>query len=80
VPAVPSRRRPLRPFRRSVDDSILGGVCAGLAARLGVGTTAVRVAAVVSIFVFGAAQMPLMMKYWQNDGTNELPEPPEPGF
>jgi intracellular septation protein len=41
---------------------------------------AFRVAAVVSIFVFGAAQMPLMMKYWQNDGTNELPEPPEPGF
>jgi len=43
----------VRPFCRSADDSILGGVCAGLAARLAVGTTAVRVAAVVSIFLGG---------------------------
>ena len=52
-PTAPSRRRPLRPFRRSIDDSVLGGVCAGLAARLAVKTTAVRVAAVVSIFLGG---------------------------
>jgi signal transduction histidine kinase len=53
VPAVPARRRPLRPFRRSADDSILGGVCAGLAARLAVATTTVRVIAVVSVFLGG---------------------------
>jgi len=41
---------------------------------------AFRVAAVVAIVVFGAAQMPLLMKYWKDDGANELPEPPEPGF
>jgi intracellular septation protein len=41
---------------------------------------AFRVAAIVAIFVFGAAQMPLLMKYWQDNETNELPEPPEPGF
>ena len=52
-PAPHSRRRPLRPFRRSADDGILGGVCAGLAARLAVGTTAVRVAAVISVFLGG---------------------------
>jgi signal transduction histidine kinase len=52
-PAPPSRRRPLRPFRRSIDDGILGGVCAGLATRLAVKTTAVRVVAVVSIFLLG---------------------------
>jgi len=49
----PPRRRPLRPFRRSADESILGGVCAGLAARLAVGTTAVRVVTVVSVFLGG---------------------------
>jgi signal transduction histidine kinase len=47
------RRRPVRPFRRSADDSILGGVCAGLAARLAVSTTTVRVIAVVSVFLGG---------------------------
>jgi intracellular septation protein A len=41
---------------------------------------AFRVAGVVAIFIFGAAQMPLIMKYWQNAGGNELPEPPEAGF
>ncbi len=52
-PATPSRRRPVRPFRRSVDDSVLGGVCGGLAARLAVKTTVVRVVAVVSVFLGG---------------------------
>ena len=52
-PAAPSRRRPVRPFRRSADDNILGGVCAGLAARLAVSTTTVRVIAVVSVFLGG---------------------------
>jgi signal transduction histidine kinase len=43
----------MRPFQRSTGDSILGGVCAGLAARLAVKTAVVRVAAVVSIFLGG---------------------------
>jgi len=59
-PTAPSRRRPLRPFRRSIDDSVLGGVCAGLAARLAVKTTAVRVAAVVSIFLGGVGILAYM--------------------
>jgi len=52
-PAAPSRRRPVRPFLRSADDSILGGVCAGLAARLAVSTTTERVIAVLSVFLGG---------------------------
>jgi signal transduction histidine kinase len=53
TPGPPPRRHPLRPYRRAADDGILGGVCAGLAARLAVGTTAIRVAAVISIFLGG---------------------------
>jgi signal transduction histidine kinase len=52
-PAERTHRRLLRPFRRLCDDSILGGVCAGLAARMAVGTTVVRVTAVLSIFLGG---------------------------
>ena len=52
-PAALSRRRPVRPFLRSADAGILGGVCAGLATRLAVSTTTVRVIAVVSVFLGG---------------------------
>lgn len=53
--AVPpaTRPRPVRPYRRAADGGILGGVCSGLATRLAVGTTGIRVAAVVSIFLGG---------------------------
>lgn len=43
---------PQRPLRRNVPDAILGGVCAGVACRLGVRVQAVRiVAALVSLFL-----------------------------
>ena len=59
-PAATVRRRPLRPFRRSADDSMLGGVCAGLAARLAVSATTVRVIAVVSVFLGGIGVLAYM--------------------
>jgi intracellular septation protein len=39
-----------------------------------------RVAAIVAAVVFGAAQMPLLMKHGRLRDGSELPEPPEPGF
>lgn len=42
-------RRPERPLIRAADGAILGGVCAGLARRLGVSVRPVRVLAVISI-------------------------------
>jgi intracellular septation protein len=39
-----------------------------------------RVAAIVAAVLFGAAQLPLLMKYARQGGGPELPEPPEPGF
>jgi signal transduction histidine kinase len=67
----PDHRRPLRPFRRSRDDSLLGGVCAGLAARLAVGTTVVRVAAVVAIFLGGFGILGYMAMWVLVPGAGE---------
>jgi intracellular septation protein len=38
-----------------------------------------RVVAIAAAVVFGAAQMPLLKKYW-SQGEPEMPEPPEPGY
>jgi intracellular septation protein len=39
-----------------------------------------RVAAIVAAVLFGAAQFPLLRKYWHEPAPGEAPEPPEPGF
>lgn len=39
-----------------------------------------RVVAVVAAVLFGAAQFPLLRKYWTEHDPPEVPEPPEPGF
>jgi intracellular septation protein len=39
-----------------------------------------RVAAIVAAVLFGAAQFPLLRKYWHDPTPGEAPEPPEPGF
>ena len=39
-----------------------------------------RVVAVVAAVVFGAAQFPLLKKYWVDGEAAPTPEPPEPGF
>jgi intracellular septation protein len=39
-----------------------------------------RVVAIVAAVAFGAAQFPLLRKYWHEPGAGEAPEPPEPGF
>ncbi len=39
-----------------------------------------RVVAIVAAVIFGAAQFPLLRKYWREPGPAEAPEPPEPGF
>jgi intracellular septation protein len=41
---------------------------------------AFRVAALVAALIFGAAQFPLLRKYWREDAPDPAPEPPEPGF
>lgn len=39
-----------------------------------------RVVAIVAAVIFGAAQFPLLKKYWTEDEPAPSPEPPEPGF
>jgi intracellular septation protein len=39
-----------------------------------------RVVAIVAAVLFGAAQFPLLRKYWRDDTPAPTPEPPEPGF
>jgi signal transduction histidine kinase len=53
--APPPRRatRPERPFRRSEDDRVLGGVCGGLARRLGIPARPLRVVAVLLVLAAG---------------------------
>jgi intracellular septation protein len=39
-----------------------------------------RVVTIVAILLFGAAQFPLLRKYWREPGPTPTVEPPEPGF
>jgi intracellular septation protein len=39
-----------------------------------------RVVAIVAAIAFGAAQFPLLKKYWVDGEPAPTPEPPEPGF
>jgi intracellular septation protein len=39
-----------------------------------------RIVAIVAAVLFGAAQFPLLRKYWRDDTPTPAPEPPEPGF
>ena len=39
-----------------------------------------RVVAIVAAVLFGAAQFPLLKKYWVDGEPAPTPEPPEPGF
>lgn len=39
-----------------------------------------RVVAIVAAVLFGAAQFPLLKKYWEDGEAAPSPEPPEPGF
>jgi len=39
-----------------------------------------RVVAIGAAVLFGAAQFPLLRKYWRDDTPAPAPEPPEPGF
>ena len=39
-----------------------------------------RVVAIVAAVLFGAAQFPLLRKYWVDGDPAPTPEPPEPGF
>jgi signal transduction histidine kinase len=52
-PDESTARRPERPLRRSADNAVLGGVCGGLARRLGVSARLLRVLAILSIVPAG---------------------------
>jgi signal transduction histidine kinase len=55
--------RPERPLRRSTGEAILGGVCSGLARRLGVPTRTVRIIAVLTVF-FAAIGPVIYLALW----------------
>jgi signal transduction histidine kinase len=55
--------RSRRPLRRSARERVLGGVCGGIAARLAVGCTVVRVVAVISIALGGIGIL-AYMAFW----------------
>jgi signal transduction histidine kinase len=54
---------PLRPLRRSSTDGILGGICAGIAVRMGVRERTIRIVFSISAFVFGLGLL-LYMALW----------------
>jgi signal transduction histidine kinase len=56
-------RRPQRPLRRSADNAVLGGVCGGLARRLGVSAKLLRILAVLSIIPAGVGLL-AYMAFW----------------
>ncbi|MHB1251428.1 MAG: ATP-binding protein [Acidimicrobiales bacterium] len=55
--------RPERPYRRNDDGAVLGGVCGGLARRLGVETRPVRLMALVSVLALGVG-VPAYFALW----------------
>jgi signal transduction histidine kinase len=62
-PDRPAARHLERPLRRSADDAVLGGVCGGLARRLGVSARLLRVLAILSIVLAGLGLL-LYMACW----------------
>ena len=52
---------PQHPLRRNVTDAVLGGVCAGIACRLGIDTRRVRLAAALLSLVFGVGLVVYML-------------------
>jgi len=54
---------PQRPMTRSTDGAVLGGVCAGLAVRLGVREQMVRIVVSLSVLFFGAGLL-IYMAAW----------------
>jgi signal transduction histidine kinase len=55
------RQQIVRPLRRSEDDCLLGGVCGGIARRLGLRPRSLRIAAVLAVLVFGAGLVAYMV-------------------
>lgn len=65
---------PQRPLTRSTNGAVLGGVCAGLAVRLGVRELLVRIIASLSILFFGVGLLVYMTAWlliprWGEDGS-----------
>lgn len=64
---------PYRPLRRSHDDRIIAGVCAGIGRYLNVDPTAIRVAfALVAVLTWGAALLAYPIMWFL------MPEEPAP--
>jgi signal transduction histidine kinase len=63
TPTRPTVGTPQRPYRRSVDNAIIGGVCGGLAIRLGTRERVVRVIFAVLALVSGLGLL-LYMLFW----------------
>ena len=64
-PEAPRRGhgRPERPFRRESEDAILGGVCGGIARRLGVPTRLIRFLAAICV-LFGGLGLVIYTALW----------------
>ncbi|HEX6497936.1 MAG TPA: PspC domain-containing protein [Micromonosporaceae bacterium] len=73
-----------RELRRSRDDRMIGGVCAGLARYLGVDPTVVRVLAVVLTVVTGGGLALAYLVVWmimpQESATGAWPSSPPGGY
>lgn len=83
IPTPPTRSGGSRPLRRSRTDRMLGGVCGGIAAALGVDPVLLRIAAVALALSGGAGVLAYVIAWMvipeaeSEDGTDDpAPEPP----
>jgi signal transduction histidine kinase len=64
---------PQHPLRRNVPDAVLGGVCAGVACRLGVSARSIRIITALASLVFGVGVFGYVLLWVgvRRDGENE---------
>lgn len=61
---MPSSQTSYRPLRRSRDNRVFAGVCAGFARFLGIDPVAARVLYVLGIFITGGALILAYLVFW----------------
>ena len=70
---TPLRGVPQHPLRRNVPEAVLGGVCAGVACRLGVSARSIRILTAVASLVFGVGALAYVLAWvaLRRDGEGE---------
>lgn len=74
APPLPPRTPPRKFYRLEGDDSMLGGVCLGIAAYFNIDVTVVRVLAVILLFVSSGAAMIAYIAIWLIAPNAESPD------